>query len=366
MWLFTTEEQAIDYLYRQAKTFITKQTTAEVKIASSLVGGTIRLNVKPVMKTNNAVISAFVFAWIVPPYSWLVYEFLNPTSPGSLGSWKYYFDSNVTAELSYILISIVAFLISSIVATSAGLLVTKLRSFSIRFTLPNYVADIVLAFSIFGMLYGVLSYFTIFVSLFLLFTRSYREPLLGFFGLVLVILFQIQGYFTYKFCIALLCGIVFFELFTRFRRIAIASAIVGTTLASMHLGHRFYPSLTWLFEGTANFEIFLYDIIPGVNPRPSLSHYFVCEIYSTGCFDYMAAVEVFLPVMFPFEYRLPLSILWTVLISLILMAFLPKTIGSARITLLCFGWFGLLYGNLTLCVAAFLVSILRSDERNSL
>ena len=204
------------------------------------------------------------------------------------------------------------------------------------------------------MLYGVLAYFTIFVTLFLLVTRSYRQPLLGFFALLLIMLFQMQGYFTYKFCIALLCGILFFEFFARFRRLAIVSAIVGATLASTHLGYRFYPSLTWLFEGTANFEVFLYDIIPGINPRPSLSHYFVCEIYSTSCFDYWAAIEVFLPVIFPFEFRLPLSILWTVLISLILKAFLPKTIGSARITLLCFGWFGLLYGNLTLCVAAFL------------
>ena len=119
------------YLYRQAKTFITKQTTAKVKTASSSVGGTIKLNVKLAMNTTNAVISAFVFAWIVPPYSWLVYEFLNPTEPFQTRAWKYYFDSDVTSELSFLVVSIVAFFSSSIGATSAGLLLTKISPLSI-------------------------------------------------------------------------------------------------------------------------------------------------------------------------------------------------------------------------------------------
>ena len=50
-------------------------------------------------------------------------------------------------------------------------------------------------------------------------------------------------------------------------------------MVSIYLGYRPYPSLTWLFEGSLHFEVFLFDIHPGVRPRPNVSHFFVCEIY---------------------------------------------------------------------------------------
>ena len=151
------------------------------------------------MRTNDAVILAFVVAWILPPYSWLIYELLNPTSFDETRAWKYQFERDPALELSFLTTSIVAFLMSSAVATFAGLLVKNIRSFSIVPFLPKYAADIVLVLSILGMLYGVLSYFTIFITLFLLLTRSYVYPFFGILALLLVIWFQIQGYFTYKF-----------------------------------------------------------------------------------------------------------------------------------------------------------------------
>ncbi|MDA9930204.1 hypothetical protein N9E91_03075 [Alphaproteobacteria bacterium] len=318
------------------------------------------------MENRLAICLGFGMAMVLPPLLWLQSELIatNLNWIGVNPHWKYDSVVQFTGIESFAWISFIALGMSMLTTLMVCLIVFWAKISPLEFRVTKGVRDSICVASAILFLSDIASYFSIFFLFTLAFMSVRHGIARSLIGATAIFYLYLGEMITAKFVLMAIFTGFFVLSLQRNWKFSWVLALMLTSLMALHIGHRFYPSLNWLNPAQLNYILLITDIIPLMENRPNVAHYFICDIHLSACPNYLASIEIFLPMIFPVELRLFLSGILFGFTSLCLAMFGPKKYDAVLIALVSVGFFGLIYGNLTLATAAFAAIIVGKGDNS--